>query len=64
MMKYKDYTGRVEFDDEDRDLTRRDEDRQARIAHLQRLVDEGLESGVAEMTMADTRNAVLEKFSD
>lgn len=38
-----------------RDLIRRDQDRADRIAHLQRLVDEGLESGVGEKSMKEIR---------
>lgn len=30
-----------------RDLIRRDQERQAKIAHMQRLVDEGLASGIS-----------------
>lgn len=36
-----------------RDLIRRDQDRAAKIAEMQRLVSEGLESGVGDRTMAD-----------
>ena len=33
----------------------RDQERQAKIAHLQELIDEGIKSGVADLTMADIR---------
>lgn len=36
-----------------RDLIRRDQDRAAKIAEMQRLVSEGLESGVGDRSMAD-----------
>ncbi|MGO4436814.1 type II toxin-antitoxin system ParD family antitoxin [Rhizobium sp. RAF56] len=36
-----------------RDLIRRDQEREAKIAHMQKLVDEGLGSGVGEETMDD-----------
>ena len=36
-----------------RDLIRRDQDRQAAIAELQRLVDEGLASGVSDRSMGE-----------
>ena len=36
-----------------RDLIRRDQERQQKIAELQRLVDEGLESGVSTRTMKE-----------
>ena len=38
-----------------RDLIRRDQERAGRIAHLQRLVDEGLESGVGERSLDEIR---------
>ncbi len=36
-----------------RDLIRRDQERQEKIGHMQRLVDEGLQSGVSELSMDD-----------
>jgi antitoxin ParD1/3/4 len=36
-----------------RDLIRRDQERAAKIAHMQKLVDEGLASGISEETMDD-----------
>lgn len=36
-----------------RDLIRRDQDRAAKIAEMQRLVSEGLESGVGDRSMSD-----------
>lgn len=38
-----------------RELIRRDQERQARIRHIQKLIDEGLQSGISESTMADLR---------
>ena len=38
-----------------RDLIRRDQERAGRIAHLQRLVDEGLQSGVGERSLEEIR---------
>lgn len=46
-----------------RELIRRDQERQARIAHLQALIDEGLHSGVSEMSMADLRKAARSNIS-
>lgn len=46
-----------------RDLIRRDQQRQAKIAHLQRLIDEGIHSGVSETSMADLRNSARSKIS-
>ena len=39
-----------------RDLIRRDQDRAAKIAEMQRLVTEGLESGVGDRSMAELRD--------
>lgn len=36
-----------------RDLIRRDQEREAEIRALQALIDEGLESGVSELTMEE-----------
>lgn len=38
-----------------RDLIRRDQERQAKIAHMQHLVDEARASGIAEESMEDMR---------
>ena len=38
-----------------RDLIRRDQERAERIAHVQRLVDEGLESGAGERSLDEIR---------
>lgn len=38
-----------------RDLIRRDQERAERIAQLQRLVDEGLESGASDRSVDDIR---------
>ena len=42
-----------------RDLIRRDQDRGAKIARMQALVDEGLASGVGERSMAELRATAL-----
>ena len=39
-----------------RDLIRRDQDRAAKIAAMQQLVTEGLESGIAGQSMAEIRD--------
>ena len=39
-----------------RDLIRRDQDRAAKIVEMQRLVTEGLESGVGDRSMAELRD--------
>ena len=36
-----------------RDLIRRDQERQQKIVHMQRLVDEGLQSGISDLTMEE-----------
>lgn len=38
-----------------RDLIRRDQDRADKIARLQRLIDEGLDSGVGERSLQEIR---------
>ena len=40
-----------------RDLIRRDQDRTAKIAHMQALIDEGLASGVSDRTREEIRQA-------
>jgi antitoxin ParD1/3/4 len=40
-----------------RDLIRRDQERLEKIAHMQRLVSEGLESGVSDQSMSDIEAA-------
>lgn len=40
-----------------RDLIRRDQDRAAKVAQMQRLVTEGLESGVGTRSMSDLLDA-------
>jgi antitoxin ParD1/3/4 len=40
-----------------RDLIRRDQERAARIAHMQRQVDEGLASGISDESMDDIEAA-------
>lgn len=45
-----------------RDLIRRDQDRAQKIAQMQRLVTEGLESGDSELSMSDIRAAAQDKL--
>lgn len=45
-----------------RDLIRRDQENAAELAHLQALIDEGLDSGVSDKTMEDIRSEVLEEL--
>lgn len=45
-----------------RDLIRREQERAEKIAAMQVLVEEGLQSGVSDMTMADIRDSVLAEF--
>jgi len=45
-----------------RELIRRDQERQAKIAHLQRLIDEGIHSGASEMSMGDLRKSARSKI--
>ena len=42
-----------------RDLIRRDQDRAAKIARMQQLVTEGIESGSGERSMQELRDAAL-----
>ena len=42
-----------------RDLIRRDQERTAKIAHWQRLIDEARAGGVSDLTMADIRQKAL-----
>lgn len=44
-----------------RDLIRRDQERAAQIAHLQCLIDEGVESGIAEDFSMDALQAELDQ---
>lgn len=44
-----------------RDLIRRDQERAAQIAHLQRLIDEGVESGIAEDFSMDALQGELDQ---
>lgn len=44
-----------------RDLIRRDQDKAAKIAHVQALVTEGLESGTGSRTMDELRKAASER---
>lgn len=45
-----------------RDLIRRDQDRAAKIAHMQILVDEGIASGPSNMTFAEIRAEARRRF--
>ena len=40
-----------------RDLIRRDQERRGKIAHMQTLVGEALDSGIGERSMAEIRDA-------
>jgi len=44
-----------------RDLIRRDQERADKIAHIQRLVDEGLASGVSDKSKEDLRREALKR---
>ncbi|WP_282611307.1 type II toxin-antitoxin system ParD family antitoxin [Pelagibius sp. Alg239-R121] len=44
-----------------RDLIRRDQERQDKIANMQRLVDEGLSSGISGRSMGEILEAAREK---
>lgn len=44
-----------------RDLIRRDQEQAAKIAHMQALVTEGIESGTGQRTMEELRETAREK---
>jgi len=44
------------------DLIRRDQERAVKLAELQRLITEGLESGISDQTADDVFNAVRERI--
>ena len=46
-----------------RDLIRRDQDRQTKIANMQRLVSEAIESGEGDRTLDDLRAAALSRLN-
>lgn len=46
-----------------RDLIRRDQQRAAKVAHLQQLVDEGIASGKGKRSMAELEKAALAKLA-
>ncbi|MFA4938934.1 type II toxin-antitoxin system ParD family antitoxin [Brevundimonas sp.] len=46
-----------------RDLIRREQIKADKIAHMQRLIDEGRASGVSDMTMADIRAEALSRIA-
>lgn len=45
-----------------RDLIRRDQDRAAKIAQMQALVTEGLQSGVSDLSMTEIREKARRKL--
>ncbi|PKL96860.1 MAG: type II toxin-antitoxin system ParD family antitoxin [Gammaproteobacteria bacterium HGW-Gammaproteobacteria-8] len=45
-----------------RDLIRRDQERQARIAQIQQLVDEGIASGAGTHSLAQLKQRALERL--
>jgi len=45
-----------------RDILRREQERQAKIAHMQALVDEGIKSGVSEKSVDDIWQEALDKW--
>lgn len=46
-----------------RDLIRREQERRDKIAHMQRLVDEGRASGISDESMDDIRARVLRQVN-
>ncbi|WP_214000611.1 type II toxin-antitoxin system ParD family antitoxin [Arsukibacterium sp.] len=46
-----------------RDLIRRDQQRAAKVAHVQQLVDEGIASGKGKRSMAELEMAALAKLA-
>ena len=44
------------------ELIRRDQERQSKIARLQRLIDKGIESGVSDSSMDDLRRSARKKL--
>ncbi|MDX5405648.1 MAG: type II toxin-antitoxin system ParD family antitoxin [Chromatiaceae bacterium] len=46
-----------------RDLIRRDQERAAKVAHLQQLVDEGINSGRGKRTMTQLEAAAIAKLA-
>jgi antitoxin ParD1/3/4 len=46
-----------------RDLIRRDQDRSAKIANAERLIDEAFESGVSEMSFSEMRAEARRRFA-
>ena len=47
-----------------RDLIRRDQQQAAKIAHIQRLVDDGIASGQGQRSMAEIELAALAQLAD
>ncbi|MCH8537041.1 MAG: type II toxin-antitoxin system ParD family antitoxin [Alkalimonas sp.] len=47
-----------------RDLIRRDQQQAAQIAHIQRLVDDGIASGQGKRSMVEIELAALEQLAD
>lgn len=44
-----------------RELIRREQERQVKIAHVQKLIDKGIHRGISEMGMADVRGSARSK---
>jgi antitoxin ParD1/3/4 len=44
-----------------RDLIRRDQERQAKVAHMQQLVDEARAGGISDESMADIRARLVQQ---
>ena len=47
-----------------RDLIRREQVKADKIANMQRLIDEGLASGISDRTMADIRAEALSRIAE
>lgn len=47
-----------------RDLIRRDQERVAKIAHWQQLIDEARASGISDLTMDDIRQKALDIIAE
>lgn len=47
-----------------RDLIRRDQEREGKIAHMQSLVDEAIASGLSDASMADLKQMAKRKMVD
>ena len=47
-----------------RALIRQDQDKSAKIAHMQNLITEGIESGAGQLTMEDIKKSVLKRHAN